>query len=338
MTRLWGVALAVLIGCTGSGEVETPPPTPGQAPPLPTAPIDIGAPVARVGEQGVVGSKEFFLAAARKIREQGGDLTPEQRKALVDELASEEALWQEAARQGLYRDPKIRRAMVSLLMRQQVYSKVRSGDFTDQELRAYFDSHREEFVLPEKVQVKRIFIAVDERRKDADALAIAMDVHGKVKAAPTTFKELAGQFSEDTWKRRGGDLGYVPRAGQPGVDPAVVERAFTLPVGGVSEPFLAGGGYNIVMNAAHRDQVERSFEQMKGTVLRKMKTDRSKELLDAYVASVEARYPVTVDDAALAAVDLSQASRMQLDPLENEQDPGVPDGADEPEHADGAHE
>jgi parvulin-like peptidyl-prolyl isomerase len=306
-SRWWVAALAV--ACVGGRGG----PSAGSAaiPPLPPPSTDIGPPIAQVGAQGVVGANEFFTAAARELREKStADLTPTERKAVVDRLTEEEALWQEAARMGLHRDPKVRKTMINLLMREQVYSQVKAGDFTEDEMHAYFDAHREEFVVPEKVHIKKIFIAVDERRTAEQALALASDVRQKIVANPGKFKDYAAEYSEDTWKRRGGDLSYVAREGGNGIDPAVVEAAFALPVGGVSEPFLAGGGYHVVMNANHRDRVERGYSQMEGSVLRQMKAERTKVLLDEYVARVKAAYPVTIDDAVLDGIDLSGAARV----------------------------
>ncbi|MBA2319982.1 MAG: peptidyl-prolyl cis-trans isomerase [Deltaproteobacteria bacterium] len=313
---------ALALGCVGgSGGPQRGSAVPGLPPPG----VEIGPPVAHVGDMGVVGANELFGAAAREMRDKGlGPLSAEHRRIVLARLAEDEALFQEAARQGLHRDPKVRKTMINLLMRQEVYSKVKAADFTDEEMKAYFDAHRAEFVVPEKVHIKRIFIAVDHRRPQAQALALANEVRAKVMANPGKFKDLAAAHSEDTWKRRGGDLSYVSREGpNNGIDPAVVEAAFALPVGGVSTPFLAGGGYNVVLNAAHRDRVERGYSQMEGSILRQMKAERTKVLLEAYVAKVRAAYPVTVDDAVLDGVDLAGAARVPLDtPVEEEEEEG----------------
>jgi len=317
-SRWWVAALAV--ACVEGGPVAGSVAIPALPPPQ----ADIGPPLAQVGSAGVVGTNEFFGAAAREMRDRGtATLTPAERRVVLDRLAEDEALFQEAARQGLHRDPKVRKTMVNLLMRQEVYSQVKGSDFTDEEMKAYFEAHRAEFVVPEKVHIKRIFIAVDERRAEAEALGRANEVRAKVVANPGKFKDLAAEYSEDTWKRRGGDLSYVSREGpNNGIDPAVIETAFGLPVGGVSAPFLAGGGYNVVLNAAHRDRVERGYGQMEGSVLRQMKAERTKVLLDAYVARVRGENPVTVNEAALDAVDLTAASRVHVEVPVEEQEEG----------------
>lgn len=311
LSRWWVAA----IGVACAGDHAAPSGGPGSIPPLPAASADIGPTVVRVGDHGVVGANEFFAAAVRELREKSAtNLSPEERYALAERLAEEEALWQEAARMGFHRDPKVRKNMINLLMREEVYSKVKGSDFTEEAMRAYFDAHREDFVIPEKVQIKKVFIAVDERRTDEEALAIANDVRAKIVGNPGKFKEYAAEFSDDTWKRRGGDLSYVPREGGNGIDPAVVEAAFGLAVGGVSEPFLAGGGYNVVLNANHRDRVERSYSQMEGSVLRQMKSERSKQLLGEYMARVKAAYRVELDASALDALDLGFAARSAAEP------------------------
>jgi hypothetical protein len=158
-------------------------------------------------------------------------------------------------------------------------------------------------------------------------------VRQKIVDNPGKFKDYATEYSEDTWKRRGGDLSYVSREGpNNGIDPAVIEAAFALPVGGVSEPFLAGGGWNVVLNAAHRERVVRGYAQMEGSVLRQMKTQRTRELLEQYTAEVRARYPVAVDEQALAAVDLTAASRAPAEPVEAE-----PEEEPEEVHEEGEH-
>jgi parvulin-like peptidyl-prolyl isomerase len=242
--------------------------------------------------------------AASRIQQPGQELTLEQRKEVLDKLVVEEVLFQEATAKGLYRDPKVRKIMVNLLLREEVYDDVRASDISQEELQAYYDSHQTEFTVPEKIQVKRIFIRYggESGRTPEDANALAKELHAKIKKDPTSFSALAEQHSDDPYKRRGGDLGYVDRDGKPGVPAEVIEKAFTMPVGQLSPPFEAGEGVNLVLVAAKRQAVERTFDQMKGSVLRRLKNEKFQELTESYIAKVRGKYSVEVDDAALAAV------------------------------------
>lgn len=285
---------------------------PGAAPPGGGVSVGATGPlVARVGPGGVT-VDDYVDQAIRNPAAASGALTPEAQKEVLDALITEEALWQEAVQRGLYRDPKVRKIMVNLLLREEIYAKVSASDFSPEQLQAYFEAHKDEFVVPEKIQVKRIFLRVGPERDQAAAMALANRLRQQIVAQPDTFKELAVEHSDDPYKRRGGDLGYLSAEGKPGIDQAVVDAAFKLQVGEVSQPFEAAGGVNIVTVAARRERVERTFEQMKGSVLRKLKNERYKELTDAYVAQVKGAFDVEVDQAALAAIDLEAARRTRM--------------------------
>ena len=304
------VVLAGLLGCGGSGTN----PQQGGGPAsggfggddaAMVAPRgEVGAVLASVG-QGVVGEQEFLSAAARQVPSDGRVLSLDERREVLDTLITEEALWQEATRRGLYRDPKVRKIMVNLLLREQIYSQVKGSDFTEEDLRAYFDSHQEEFTVPEKIQVKRIFLAIDDRRTEADALEQAAGLHKQLKSRPDKFRELAQEHSEDPYRRRGGDLGYVAREGKPGIPADVIARAFELGVGQLTEPFVGGGGVNILLLVNRRDRIERPFSQMKGSVVRKLKNKRYKDLTDTYVQEILSTVEVEVKEEALSKVDLT---------------------------------
>jgi len=206
-------------------------------------------------------------------------------------------------------DPKVQKLMVQTLMRKDVYSKVRNSDFSPDQLKSYFDENREDFVVPEKVQVRRILIKVDERRTEADALKLAGELRAQIEAAPDRFKELAQQNSEDPYRKRGGDLGFLSKDGKPGVPSEVTAKAFDMDVGGLSEAFVAGGGVNLVTVVNKRERVERTYEQMKGSVLRKVKNERYKELYDEYVESIRSKHKTTMESGVLDTVELEPKRR-----------------------------
>jgi peptidyl-prolyl cis-trans isomerase C len=304
---------ALFVGCGESASSSDPSAPATAGAPEAAAPKDIGTVLATVGDV-KVGSVEFEEVASRRTPENGESLTIEERKDVLAKLVDEKALYQEARRRGIDQDPKVQKVMINTLLREEVYASVRNSDFTEEELKAYFESHADEFVVPEKVQVKRIFIKVSEQRTADDAKKAAEDVRAQLVKDPASFKDLAAKYSEDPYKRRGGDLGFVSRDGKPGIDPAVIEKSFTMKVGEISEVFDAGGGMNIITVANRREKVERTFEQMRGSVLRKVKNDKYKALYDEYVAKVKANYTVTIDEKALAEVKVTPAPAAPMAP------------------------
>jgi parvulin-like peptidyl-prolyl isomerase len=268
-----------------------------------------------------VGSTEFEEMAARKQPSEGDTLSMEEKKEVLDRLIDEKLLYKAALAKGLDQDPKVQKVMVNTLLREEVYSSVRNSDFTDEELQAYYEAHKDDFVVPEKVQIKRILIKVDDDTDDAAAKAKAEELRGQLKKDTDRFKELAAKNSEDPFRRRGGDVGFVAKTGKPGLDDAVVAKAFEMNVGQLSEAFKTDEGYNIILVANKRERVERTFQQMKGSVLRKVKNERLKELYESYVAKQREGAKITVNEDKLAVVEVKATRRigpgLMLDPKDN---------------------
>ncbi len=269
--------------------------------------VDIGEVLADV--DGVpVGSTEFKEAAARRKPADGEKLSLEERKEVIDRLVDEKLLYKAALGKGLDKDPKVQKVMVNTLLRQEVYANVRNSDFSDEELQAYYESHKDDFVVPEKVQIKRILVKAGKDRTEAEAQDIAKEAHKRLKKDPSAFKDVAAKVSEDPYGRRGGDVGFVPRSGKPGLADSVVEKAFSMKVDQLSEPFLTEEGVNIILVANKRERVERTFQQMKGSVLRKVKNEKLKEMYESYVANLRTGAKITIDEGKLGSLEV-QASR-----------------------------
>jgi parvulin-like peptidyl-prolyl isomerase len=254
-----------------------------------------------------VGTEAFKAAAARKVPANGKALTVDEKKEVLKRLVDEKLLYQAALKEGLDQDPKVQKVMVNTLLREAVYAKVKNSDFTDEALQGYFDEHQDDFVVPEKVQVKRILIKVTDDRTDEAAKAEAGRIQATLAKDASQFKDLAGKHSEGPYKRRGGDVGFVPRDGKPGLDSSIVEEAFKLKVGDVSGVFKNDEGYNIVMSANKRDKVERTFQQMKGSVLRKIKNEKLKSLYEGYVDSLRDGATISTEDAKLEGIEVESA-------------------------------
>lgn len=298
------------------------------------ASVHAAPPAANPGEQvlaevqGVAITRaEFEEAAARKTPASGDTLSREEKREVLDQLVEERLLYTVALAEGYAEDPKVRKVMVNALLREQVYASVKNSDFSDAVLEAYYEAHKSEFVVPEKVQIRRILIKVTDERPDKAARAEAERIRGAVVAVPDSFETVALTASEDPYRRRGGDVGFVARDGKPGLDQAVVDRAFTMETGAISEVFRTDEGYNIVRVTARREAVERTFQQMKGSVLRKVKNERFRELHDAFVARHKAGAKVKVHDRALDAIEVKAPRR----PYSPGEEGGYPEDEELPE-------
>ncbi|HCP46715.1 MAG TPA: hypothetical protein DIU15_11765, partial [Deltaproteobacteria bacterium] len=195
---------AALAGCgEASGPVASPTPTSASAgASSPSSfsggspsPESIGEPLGTVNGL-AIGSKEFDQMALRQMG-RDGSVSDEARRDIIDRLVDEKLLYQEAVRRGIDKDPKIQKMMVNTLLKQVVYSDVRTTDIGDADLQSYFDEHKEDFVVPEKVQIKRILVRPEPAGQDAAALKMAVDrIHAEVVAHTDDFKNLAQRYSK----------------------------------------------------------------------------------------------------------------------------------------------
>lgn len=284
------------VACTGGGAGPS-----GAARPAAAAEAVIGTPVATVNGL-PVGTQALDDAARGKDPAAGGAYSAEERKELLDQAIENELLFQEAFARGLYNDPKVKKILISLLLKPEVYEKVGKQEFTDEQIAAYFEEHKDAYVIPEKVQVRAIEVASTPELDAAAAEARAKEAGAKAAATPDAFREVAIEFSNGVNARRGGEYGYVGRDGQSGtIPPEVVERAFALDVGAVSEPFLVGSTWWILQVPNKRERVERTLEQVRAAVVRHLKQKAYEEMIDTMVADLRTKAQVTVDDASLGA-------------------------------------
>jgi len=333
MRLSFSVLLLSMISACGGGQETAPKPAPDAAPsgssPQAAAASEEADEVAedvlvKVGDA-VVTVGEFKSAAARKMPASGDSLSLEEKKEVLDKLVSDRLLYLNGLSLGVDKDPKVQKVVVNTLLRDIVYAEVRNDDFPEADLRAYYETNRADFVIQAKVQLRRILVL---EKTDGDAKGEAQRLHGEVTENPARFRELAAKFSEGDFKRRGGDMGFIPRSGKPGVDMVLVDKAFSMETDQISEVFRTDEGWNILMVAKKRERHERSFQQVRGAVLRKLKNDRMTALLDSYVADLKASTTVSIDENKLDGLKIENVrragGRQGLSPVLTQ--PGAPGG------------
>jgi len=121
---------------------------------------------------------------------------------------------------------------------------------TPDDLSAYYDQHRDEYRVPEQVNVRHILIKTppagpdgkEDQKTIEGARAKAEDVLKQVKGGGD-FAALAKKYSEDTTAKEGGSLGWIGR----GKTVSEFEKvAFSLPKGGTSDLVKTTFGFHII--------------------------------------------------------------------------------------------
>ncbi len=256
-----------------------------------------GASIAKVNESQIT-SKDLDERVNRSTFQNASEVTGEKKKEFLEELISNEVLYQEAKAKGYSEHPRVKMMMVSLLQRDALGTSMENQTVSDAETKKYYDTHHDEFVIPEKVRARRILVLFGadkaESKKKAD------EIRKKAAENPNDFGKIALESSEGPEKARQGELGYFASAGRPGLDQKIVSTSFGLKNSEVSQVFENDEGWNIVKVENRAPRTERTYDQVKKSIERKILTDRRKAMLDNYIAELKNKAKIAVDDGALA--------------------------------------
>ncbi|WP_437939953.1 peptidyl-prolyl cis-trans isomerase [Sorangium sp. So ce341] len=227
-----------------------------------------GAVVARVGDRVITAPEvERRLAQIPPFQLQSFGRTPEEiRKNFVGQvLVREQLLAQGAAAQKLTEradvQDRIRSVLRAALLQRVQAEAAASSPVTDEEVRAYYEAHRDKFSSPAMVALWRILVAT---REEAEAILAEL----KKDPSPQRFKDIARERSLDkATSMRGGDLGFVAPDGatsEPGlkVAPGLLEAAARVKDAElVPEPVPEGDRFAVLWRRQSRRPVSRSLEQ-----------------------------------------------------------------------------
>jgi parvulin-like peptidyl-prolyl isomerase len=87
---------------------------------------------------------------------------------------------------------------------------------SEEECRGWYEAHKEELAVPQRVHVRHIFIATLEREEE-EAKRIIGEALGRLRRGEAEFEDLALAISEDERSREnGGDLGWAHAGRLPG--------------------------------------------------------------------------------------------------------------------------
>jgi peptidyl-prolyl cis-trans isomerase C len=223
------------------------------------------------------------------------------RQQLLDQVVLVSLLSQEARRLGIDKQDDVAKKIkemtdniiVQELTRQQIASDAR---ISDEEIAAYYQANKEEFVRPEQINTSVIMFAVPagsgpEVKEKKQGLA--SDALKRLKKG-ADFAEVAREVSEDQrTQRRGGITGSFAEGRRARMYGKKFEDvAFALKQGEMSDVFETEFGYFIVRLDDKLPRTEQSLAEAKSTIARKLQQTKQKEAYDAYLEGLKKKYPV----------------------------------------------
>jgi peptidyl-prolyl cis-trans isomerase C len=242
--------------------------------------------------------------------------TADRRRQLLDELIDIELLAREAERRGLAERPETKE-LVRQILRDEVRKELRNSQpAPDQiplgEVRAYYEAHRNDFKEPERRRVAHI--ATKDRAAAERALAEAKT------ATPKQWGELVQKYGIDrkigeTPGELAGDLGMIvpPAFGKNDngrVPESVRVAAFeieTVP-GVLGRVVEEAGLFHVVRLTGKNAPRDRTLEEAERPIRVRLAQDNLHKAEGDLERDLRLRFPVQVDDAALAKVALPPPS------------------------------
>jgi len=337
---LLGCLSACLAGClAGCNEEPLKQASPDAGPTVAgLSPEQAARVVAKVGDRTIT-LGDFARAVERmdqydRLRYQ----SKERRHELLEEMIDVDLLADEAKRRGLDKDPEAQ-DMLRMILRDAMLAQSREGlptpaQVPDSEVRAYFDSHPEKFVEPER---RRVAAIVMSDKKDAEKVlkeALKAKTVGE-------WGELVQKHSLTAPKHKGptnpaelaGDLGIVgppddARGSNLRVPEPVRTAVFQLKdVNDITPDLVEAEGRFFIVRLAgvsppHKRSLAQADKAIRVLLVQQKLTERERGIEEDLMK----QFPVQIDEAALGAVKLpagvEKATEHTAFPAEHEEADG----------------
>lgn len=227
----------------------------------------------------------------------------EQMRVLADDEdgeQDEEALYARALDLGLDRhDLVVRRILVHKA--RLLASHLGDGDATEDDLRAWYERHRDVFRQPERTSLWHVFLAAVRRGGDAGPDASALVARLRADATPPRDAVLEG----DAFAVPAHLVAQAPAQLAKLFGPSFADTVAALPVGRWSGPIASPYGVHLVWVEARAAGAPAPLDEVRGRVLESWRQERRAERLAALLRERRAAHELVVESAAWNARETS---------------------------------
>jgi len=180
-------------------------------------------------------------------------------------------------------EEKVRAQVEKEMLVQNVVAKkvTEASKISEKDLKEYYEKNASKFKQPESVKL-RLISAKDEKK--------AQDILARIKAGED-FGDLAYKMSEDNYRVKAGDIGYMHKGRML---PEIEEAAFKLKVGEMSDLIKAENNWFIIKLEDKKPEHQLSFEEVKDKLKKELETTRAQELREAWITDLRAKAKIEV--------------------------------------------
>jgi len=195
------------------------------------------------------------------------------------------------------------------LIRKEVGSKIIT---THEEVVKYYNEHKSEFIRPETVYLREIFVST-EGKPAADIPALkkkAQNLRDRVINNGDDFGEMAKRYSDSPTAQQEGDLGSFQRNQ---LDPKIADKVFALNHGDMTEVMETKTGFEVLQVRERYEAGEQPLDKVEPEISNKMYEQKMEPGLRAYLTTLrEDSYvqikPGYTDTAAVKAEPIEEVA------------------------------
>ena len=238
-------------------------------------PVPVSADVAARIDGADVPYARFEAFLRRQVGEGAGGLDSGVLSRLFDQFLGEELLARLAAEEGAAAPGAGPREAIDVLL------AGGAAEPSPAEVRAWYEAHRAELGLPERVVLRQILVPSGELAEAASRRL----------AAGEPFAAVARDLSSDPSAEQGGLQGEMALEDLPA---AFAQQVAALASGEVGEPIEASDGWHLFQVEARLPARQRTLEEAAAEIGDRLRRERADALLARRVAEAADRYNVVV--------------------------------------------
>jgi parvulin-like peptidyl-prolyl isomerase len=169
------------------------------------------------------------------------------------------------------------------VLRQEVFRKIA---IEDQELRAYYEDHKDEYRQPSRFRIRELVIPKGATPEEQEASKAKLEQIQAGLKEGKSFEDLVKQHSASPSKDTGGDLGWMKKGL---LRKSIEDAALALKPDQVSTPLETDKDFLLVQLIASEEDVVKPFSEVKQQILEKLQEPKSQNAIENYLNGLRIR-------------------------------------------------
>ena len=239
--------------------------------------------LANVGGNAIYQSEVDDVVRMYASRGQNYD-NPQGREAILQQLIDKKLLVLDAKKNLMEHNAEFKAELEKMknemLANFNIQKSLEKAEVKDDEVKAYYDENKAQFVRGESVAASHILVDSEEK---------ASEIKAKIEAGEVSFEDAARENSSCPSSQNGGALGEFTH-GQ--MVPEFDEAAFAMEVGEISGPVKTQFGFHIIKVTAKNPESEMSYDEVKGQIKNFLLGEKRQKAYDSKINQLKIVFPV----------------------------------------------